>query len=98
MLQDFACHDCGPFSATTARDATDAPCPDCGKPAPWVMSAPFGAVNGVSVVRGVVEKPASPFYCDTRELGEGMPLAEWKAKRAKYEQERNHQEKKDVLG
>lgn len=92
ILQDFLCDDCGPFSATTERGATETPCPDCGKSAPWVISAPHGSVRLAEVERGKVAKPDSPYFCDTRELGEGMPIEEWRAKRAKYHQERRWKE------
>jgi hypothetical protein len=45
-----------------------------------------------SVVRGPVAKPDSPMFCDTRELGEGMKMGEWKAKRQKLYAERRHRE------
>lgn len=98
IAQDFLCDDCGPFSALTPRDVDGWLCPDCGEPAPWVMSAPFGWCNGVSVVRGAVAQPDSPMYLDTRPLAEGMSMTEWKAKREKLQIERRHKERKKLFG
>lgn len=87
---DFLCPVCGPCSLTVEdRDCDGVPCPDgCGEIADRVMSAPFGAVDHVSVVRGSVAKPDSPLYLDTRALGEGMSMQEFKAKREKIDQEK----------
>ncbi len=99
MLQDFLCPECGFISALAPRDCDGIQCPDgCGNVAGWVISAPFGWVNGVSVVRGGVAKADSPMYLDTRPLGEGMPMAEWKANRAKLQLERRHKERKKLYG
>lgn len=95
MTQDFLCDDCGPFYATTDRDATEAPCPDCGKPGQWVISMPKSVSVAASVVRGPVARPESKMFLDTRELGEGMPMSEWKEKRRKLYQERRWKEHKN---
>lgn len=92
MLQDFLCDSCGPISALAPRDCDGIPCPDCDGFAYWVISAPMVGPEKATVDRGSVAKPDSPYYCDTRELGAGMPLSEWKAKRAKYHQERRWRE------
>ncbi len=98
ISQDFACYDCGPFSALTSRDDDTAPCPDCDNPAEWVMSAPHGSVRLAEVVRGGVAKADSPMFLDTRPLAEGMSMTEWKAKREKLQIERRHAERKKLFG
>lgn len=96
MLQDFLCDDCGPISTIAPRDVDSTPCPDCGKPARWVISAPRVAIPIAEVVRGGVAKPDSPMYLDTRPLAEGMPLTEWKARRQKLYEERRWKESKKL--
>lgn len=95
ILQDFLCADCGPISALAPRDTDHIPCPDCGGPAEWRISAPPGFCSGVGVIRGGVAQPDSPMYLSTRELGEGMPYAEWRAKRDKIYEERRFREAKE---
>ncbi len=95
IARDFACHDCGPFSAEVSRDADTHPCPDCGAPTPFVLSPVHGSVKATEAIRGSVAKPDSPMYLDTRELGNGMPMAEWRAKRDKLYEERRHKESKE---
>lgn len=56
----------------------------CSLSSPWtITSAPGLAFQRGCVRQGKVEEAPHPLACDTRELGEGMPLDEWKAKRAK---------------
>lgn len=66
----------------------------CGKPAIWVVSSPLGRVKRFEVVRGKWEKPERPTYYDTRELGEGMDLHEWREKRRRAWDEKR---KADVM-
>lgn len=68
----------------------------CGLSSTWtITAAPFGKVRGVEVERGGWQKPDNPGWLDTRDLGEGMPLDEWRAKRAKI---RDEQRRKDLKG
>lgn len=66
----------------------------CRYRAEWRISAPHGSVKQFEVVRGGVAKPDSPMYLDTRELGNGMPYSEWRAKRDKVYEERRWKESK----
>jgi hypothetical protein len=68
----------------------------CGFPSPWVPFPIRGRVNQAEVQRGTVDRPDSPMYLDTRELGEGMPMEEWRAKRDKVYEERRHKESKEL--
>ena len=43
----------------------------------------MGRVRRVEVTRGKWQKPEHPGWVDTRELGEGMPIEEFRAKRQK---------------
>jgi hypothetical protein len=98
ILNDYECptgH--GVFEALADRDALDwHPCPVCSKPSILIMPAPMGRVRLAEVERGGVSKPDSPMFLDTRELGEGMPMEEWRAKRDKVYEERRHKESKDL--
>lgn len=77
---DEICHDCA-----------EPPCSDCGavhwqcdEMAPFVMSAPGHVkVRAGEVVRGrSAERPADRYVMDTRPLADGMPLEEFKKRRA----------------
>lgn len=69
----------------------------CGRSAPYVISAPMGKVKHFEVVRGKWEKPERPTYFDTRKLGEGQPLEEFRAERAKVWEEHRWHENKELL-
>lgn len=92
LVQDFECPEHGRFELETAPDLDFVPCPfdDCPHDAEWRIAAPGHVkVKAGEVTRGGYQKPERPGWLDTRELGEGMPLDEWKAKRAALrEQER----------
>ena len=98
IVCDYICTspDCGDVQEHTvpspAPDIVE--CETCGEEAHWLPSPIRGSVRVGEVERGKVAKPDSPMFCDTRELGEGMPLSEWKAKRAKMYEERRFQERK----
>ncbi len=96
---DFLCPNCGPCIATVDdRDCDGIPCPDnCGNIAERVISAPFVGAVKASVVRGPVSRPDSPMYLNTRKLGEGQSLSEFKAERRKLYEERRHKEGKDFF-
>jgi hypothetical protein len=86
MTAEYLCPVHGRFEAmvrrTEAGDPPDArPCPVCLQPAAWVISAPPGRVRATEVVRGKGDPAPTPLALDTRALGEGMPLSEWKARR-----------------
>lgn len=65
---------------------------ECGTSSPWTVSAPLGRVKQGEVGRGKYEPPPTKAYTDTRELGEGMPMAEWQAKRDAMWEERRIKE------
>jgi hypothetical protein len=68
----------------------------CGEPSPWTPTPIRCRVRIAEVERGGVDRPASPMFLDTRELGEGMPYDEWKAKRDKLYEDRRHKESKEL--
>lgn len=96
IMQDFLCDNCGPITALASRGVDGILCPDgCGSIAHWVISAPFVGPERASVVRGPVEKPAYRGYLDTRALGEGQSMREFKADRVQRQHERRKREAKD---
>lgn len=97
IANEFLCDSHGRFTAIVDRDGPDChPCPRCSAPSVWVISAPMGRIRIGEVERGGVDKPDSPMYLNTRELGEGMPYDEWRGKRDKMYEERRHREGKDL--
>lgn len=67
----------------------------CDRPATWTPSALVACrVRRFEVARGKWEKPERPTYLDTRELGEGQSMDEFRAKRREV-WERKRQE--DVM-
>lgn len=84
ILCDYHCTDCGAdFEEMVDSPAPDVtPCRTCFAPATWVPSPVAGRVKLGEVTRGPVDR-APPGAMDTRLLGEGMPMSEWKAGRDK---------------
>lgn len=98
IAADYLCTECGEIQ----ERRVDSPAPDvieceyCGEEAHWMpwIPSPGPSAVAASVARGPVAKPASKMFCDTRALGEGQSLAEWKADRRKLYAERRHAERK----
>ncbi len=111
ILADFCCPYHGRFEALAESDAEWHPCPvwmvhghanpatsveaPCDCQSPWSPSPVRGRVRIGEVVRGGVDKPDSPMMLDTRELGNGMPMEEWRARRDKMYEERRWKESKE---
>ena len=87
LMLDFTCPSHGQFETLTDRrdgKALSLPCPECGEPSPVVDSyAVTGRMKLGEVSQGRNTDPPPPNVLDTRELGDGMPLDEWRAKRKK---------------
>lgn len=95
-LLDFACPNCGPFSAMADRDCEGTLCiDDCGAIAERIISAPFVGPEKATVDRGPVQRAENPKWLDTRALAEGMPLSEFRAMRAKRQEERRQAESRE---
>jgi hypothetical protein len=84
IICDYTCDVCTViFEATVESPAPDdVSCPTCGQSAHWTPSPVACHMPRVTAVRGKWEKPARPTYLDTRELGEGMDMEDFQAKRA----------------
>lgn len=86
IVYDFECPSHGLFEmfCDNAVDNDAQPCPECGASSDWRISAPRVRVPmATAAVHGGAMRADHPMAMDTRELGEGMPLNEWKKKRAK---------------
>lgn len=96
ITADYTCDVCAiVFEATVPSPAPDGvECPGCGTLAHWTPSPIACRVPRFEVSRGKWEKPERPTYLDTRELGEGQSMDEFRAKRkAVWEEKR----KADVM-
>ncbi len=97
-LADYHCDACGRFELSVERingEAPDAqPCPGCGLVAMWCISAPLARVNPIEAVKGKWTKPERSTYTDTRNVGEGQALYDWREDRAKVWEEKR---KADVM-
>lgn len=112
VLHDYRCPAHGVFEAEVSRDDVpdETPCPVeldaapddrepmyCGLPSPWSPSVVSCRVRAVETTRGKSDKPPTSMALTTRDLAEGMPMAEWKAKRAKLHRERRREQIKAVM-
>jgi len=84
IAADYMCETCGPFETIVARPAPDEiPCDQCAAPATWLPCAPrIKHPLFVSCHRGKADEKPYPEACDTEPLADGMPLHEWKKRRA----------------
>jgi hypothetical protein len=91
IVAEYSCSECGVFESTVERPAPDElDCVTCGQTATWCMSAPTGRVKRGSATQGKYEPPPRG-YMDTRALGEGQSLEDWRADRraAKVEERKS---------
>lgn len=98
ILSDYLCPFCDhSFEAMVESPAPDyEACPSCTEPASWAPSPIHGRVKVGEVTRGTVDK-APPGAMDTRLLGEGMSMKEWKAGRDKWRTEERRKILKEQL-
>lgn len=96
IASEYVCPEHGRFNIDVQRDERGDPpefsaCPfvvdaseglECGATSEWVISAPIGRVSLTSFTRGKSDPPP-PNAANTRELAEGVPYHEWRAKHEK---------------
>jgi len=97
ILVDYFCAACD----ETFEQMVDAPAPDavqceCGASATWSPWPVMGRVKQNTVTRGGWQKPEHPGWVDTRELGEGQPIEEYREKRRKIREEIRWKENKNL--
>lgn len=78
-------------SDRTSGSEADALCPE---EAEYRISAPLARVRQVEAVKGGWAKPERSTWLDTRDLGEGQSLGDWRERRAQIREE---ERKKDVM-
>lgn len=66
----------------------------CGKKSEYCISAPLAKVRAVEAIKGKWQAPERKTWTDTRDLGEGMDITEWREKRAAVWEEKR---KEDVM-
>ena len=69
----------------------------CTEACQWVISAPLGKVKAWEVVRGGWQKPERETWLDTRNLGEGQELDDWREDRRKIRDRQRERELKELL-
>lgn len=92
ILSDFLCPVHGPFEALAPSSADTAPCPECGFDSPWLPSPVSGRVVRGAVSQGKSDPPPFAHATDTRAIGEGQSVDEWKAERRKMWQSKRRDE------
>lgn len=100
VVAEYRCEACGDFEETLQRDANGdppdvCPCPGCGEPAAWTISAPqmqVWSVPCVATVRGGDMTDRPPGMLDTRPLAEGMKMSEWRKQQAQHRIRRRHKQ------
>jgi hypothetical protein len=76
----------------------DMDCGECGRPSTWTPTPIACSVRRVEVVRGKYEKPERKTFLDTRKLGEGQDIEEFRAERAKVWDEKRQRDVKELIG
>jgi hypothetical protein len=110
VVAEYECPAHGRFEVTVQREANGDP-PEhaccsfvdangrwCDRLSPWRPSSVRGWVKRGEVQRGKSEAPEHPTWMSTRELGEGMSMAEWQAKRDKVWEEHDRKQDKELFG
>lgn len=103
-VAEYDCPAHGRFSLEVARDESgDAPssvaCPRdlCGCDSTWCVSAPRVAVRRVEVERGGWQKPERKTWLDTRNLGEGQDIDDFRADRERIRDDERRRGLKELL-
>lgn len=102
LLAEYTCPEHGVFECVVQREENgEAPdvvqCDQCEGPATWTPSAIIGRVRRVEVVRGKYEKPERKTWLDTRNLGEGQDLDDFREDRRKIRDEQREREVREIL-
>jgi hypothetical protein len=69
----------------------------CRSDSPYVISAPRVGVRRVEAVKGGWEKPARKTFLDTRNLGEGQDIEEWRDERAAIRDQQRRDSLKELM-
>lgn len=98
VTADYLCPEHEHFEASVETPTPDAhPCPECGASSPWSPTKLNGKVRRVEVVRGGWQKPERKTWLDTRELGEGQDIQEFREKRRAIREEERQKAVREML-
>jgi len=103
VAAEYICPAHGRVGLDVERDPStgDAPghaaCPACGELAEWAISAPLGKVKPWEVVRGGWQKPERETWLDTRNLGEGQDLDDFREDRKRVRERQRQREVMELL-
>lgn len=101
LMVDYACAACGVRSESLERrdqvpEARRCAC--CGKRATRAISAPAVKLQRVFAVSMGKSEPLPPHVPDFRTVGEGEPVADFRARRNKFWRERARKRDRDAIG
>jgi hypothetical protein len=100
VLVEFLCSGCG----ERYESLEDRPAPArvahlaCGQEAELVISAPKPATQWGTAVRGKSDPPPSQRSVDTRGLGDGMSLNDWRKQRARMWRDNDRAKRREAMG
>lgn len=101
IVAEYICPTHGRYSVSVDRDENgDAPAAHicaCGEAAEFAISAPAGRVKRFEAVRGKWEKPERKTFLDTRNLGEGQDVDDWRKDREAIRDEQRRQSLKELM-
>ena len=85
VLGQYACAEHGPFSLDVdlATSQHDRPCPTCATPSPRTLESRYFAKVANSFTRGKRDE-MPPWATTTEAIADGMPVEEWRNKRADF--------------
>jgi hypothetical protein len=83
--REYACDEHGPFTLTVdaATSSTPRPCPECGALSERTLEARYTVKVANSFQRGKRDE-MPPWATTTEAIADGMPVEEWREKRATY--------------
>jgi hypothetical protein len=70
----------------------------CGLTSPWSPSSIATKISTIGFSRGKAEEAPTKHALTTRDLADGMPMNEWRAKRAKLREERRRKRVREMRG
>lgn len=99
VRHEYLCPACGRFERDVPRESVPdvVLCEDCGAVSPWSPSVVTCRVRMVEATRGKSEAKPTATTLDTRALAEGMPMQEWRAKRAAMREEKRRKRVREFL-
>jgi predicted RNA-binding Zn-ribbon protein involved in translation (DUF1610 family) len=98
IVATFECAAHGTFEATVSRDASEHPCPTCGTPSSWRISAPLTRVRLGEVTHRGKSDPPPPGALRTDKMADGQTANEYRAKRSEIQRQRRLAQNRRMIG